>query len=156
MTKQTLLGVLTVSVALIAGCAGPGARLASDPVPVALAPAPGLAGTWRGSYDWFNAFFYTDYANCVLQIRGDGTFTETCTPGKTTNNFAKASTLSGTVVTRGNRVTLRTRQGPSITLTRSGNTTLYGVAEDPLTEEPIAMRFDREDTSTAGGRAPDE
>jgi hypothetical protein len=155
MTKQTLLSVLTVSVALIAGCAGPGAKLASDPVPVALAPAPGLAGTWSGSFDWFNAFFYTDYANCVLQIRSDDTFTETCTPGKTTNNFAKASTLSGTVVTSRNRVTLRTSQGPSITLIRSGNT-LYGVAEDSLTEETITIRFDREDTNTAVGRAPDE
>jgi hypothetical protein len=147
--------VLTLLVALVVGCAGPEAKLASDLVPVALTPAPGLSGTWRGSFDWFNAFFDTDYANCVLQIRDDGTFTERCTPGQTANNLAKASTLSGTVVTSGNRVTLRTSQGPSSTLIRSGNT-LYGVAEDFLTEKTITIRFDREDSNTPAGRASDE
>ena len=93
------------------------------------------------------AFFDTDKADCVLRIRDDGTFTETIRPGKSANNLAKASNWLGTIVTSGNRVTLRTSQGPSFMLIRAGNT-LYGVAEKPVTEFPIMTRFARDGGST--------
>jgi len=50
---------------------------------------------------------------------------------------------SGTVVRSGNRVTLRSSQGPWLTLGRSGNT-LYAVAEDPLVEATIMLRLEHE------------
>ena len=85
-----------------------------------------------------------DEADCTIQIKEDRTFTAVCRPSKAgTNNLAKASTWSGTVVTSRNRVTLRTSQEAWVTLIRSGNT-LYGVAEDPLVEGTIMMRFERE------------
>ncbi len=147
MIKRAFVAVLAVSVATITGCAGPGAGFTSGPVSAALTPASELSGTWRGSFGWVSAFFYTDEADCVLRIRDDGTFTETIRPAKSANNLAKASNWSGTIVTSGNRVTLRTSQGPSFTLIRAGNT-LYGVAEDPVTEFPIMMRFERDGDST--------
>jgi hypothetical protein len=88
-----------------------------------------------------------DEADLVLQIRKDGTFTETVTPAPASNNLAKRSTWSGAVVARGNRVTLRTSQGRWVTLMHSGNT-LYGVAEDPLAEFTIMIRFDRDGSGT--------
>jgi hypothetical protein len=134
-------------VALVAGCAGPSASISSDasgPVASALAPARELAGTWRGSFGQISAIFYMDEGECILQIKEDGTFTAACRPSKAgTNNLAKASTWSGTVVISRNRVTLRSSQEAWITLIRSGNT-LYGVAEDPLVEATIMMNFDRE------------
>jgi hypothetical protein len=113
-----------------------------------LAPASELSGTWHGSFGWHGgSHFYMDEAYCVLQIREDGTFTETVTPAPASNNLAKRSTWSGTVVRRGNRVTLRASQGPWVTLILSGNT-LYGVAEDPLAEFTIMIRFDRDGSGT--------
>jgi hypothetical protein len=145
---RTLLIVVSAmaSLALVAGCAGSTARMgsrASGPVSAALAPAE-LSGTWHGSFGQVAASFYMDEGNCILQIKEDGTFTEIVRPAKLgTNNLAKASTWSGTVVTSGNRVTLRSSQGLSVTLIRSGNS-LYGVAQDPLVEVTIAMKFQRE------------
>jgi len=134
-------------VALVAGCAGPSASIssgASGPVATALAPASELAGTWRGSFGRVSADYYMDEADCIVQIKEDRTVTAACKPSKAgTNNLAKASTWSGTVVTSRNRVTLRTSQEAWVTLIRSGNT-LYGVAEDPLVEGTIMMRFERE------------
>jgi len=134
-------------VALVAGCAGPSASInsgASGPVATAPAPATELAGTWRGSFGRVSADYYMDEADCIVQIKEDRTFTAACKPSKAgTNNLAKASTWSGTVVTSRNRVTLRTSQEAWVTLIRSGNT-LYGVAEDPLVEGTIMMRFERE------------
>jgi hypothetical protein len=147
MLPRTLLIVVSAmaSLALVAGCAGPTARVgshASAPVPAAFAPAE-LNGTWHGSFGQVAASLYMDEGNCILQINEDGTFTETVRPAKGTNNLAKPSTWSGTVVTSGNRVTLRSSQGLSVTLIRSGNS-LYGVAQDPLVEATIAMNFQRE------------
>ena len=149
MRQRAFVAVFTVLMAIVAGCAGPSARSGSGPVRAALAPASELTGTWHGSFGWAGGGggFYLDDANCVLQIREDGTFTETVTPAPASNNLAKRWKWSGTVVTRGNRVTLRTSQGPSFTLIRAGNT-LYGVAEDPVTEFPIMMRFERDGDST--------
>ena len=134
-------------VALVAGCAGPSASIssgASGPVATALAPASELAGTWRGSFGRVSSDYYMDEADCTIQIKEDRTFTAVCRPSKAgTNNLAKASTWSGTVVTSRNRVTLRSSHEAWVTLIRSG-TTLYGVAEDPLVEGTIMMRFERE------------
>jgi len=134
-------------VALVAGCAGPSASIssgASGPVATALAPASELAGTWRGSFGRVSSDYYTDEAECIIQIKEDRTFTAVCRPSKAgTNNLAKASTWSGTVVIGRNRVTLRSSQEAWVTLMRSGNT-LYGVAEDPLVEGTIMMKFERE------------
>jgi hypothetical protein len=84
-----------------------------------------------------------DEGRCVVQITEDQTFTATCERNGGANNVAKASTWSGKVVTRGNRITFRTAQGPWVTLVRSGNT-LYGVANDPLTGMTIMIRFEQE------------
>ncbi len=134
-------------VALVAGCAGPSAQIASDasgPIAAALAPASDLTGTWRGSFSQVSAIFYIDDGDVVLQIKEDGTFVARVTRSKAgTNNLAKAGTWSGTVVRSGNRITFRSSQGPSLTLVRSGNT-LYAVAEDPLVEATIMLRLDKE------------
>jgi hypothetical protein len=154
MTTRAFVAVLAVSVATVSGCAGAGAGSGFglfDRVQAALAPASGLSGTWHGSFSWVSAFFYTDEADCVLRIGDDGTFTETITPGKSANNLAKTEKWSGTIVVRGNQITLRTSQGPSLTLIRTGDT-LYGVAEDPVTEAPIMMRFERYGGSTESAR----
>ena len=134
-------------VALVAGCAGPSANTASDtsgPIAAALSPASDFTGTWRGSFNQVGAVLYTDDGDVVLQIKEDGTFVARVTRSKAgTNNLAKAGTWSGTVVERGNRITLRSSQGPWLTLVRSGNT-LYAVAEDPLVEATIMLRLEHE------------
>ena len=110
-------------VKLVAGCAGQSANIASDasgPIAAALSPASNLTGTWRGSFTQVGAVLYIDDGDVVLQTMG-----------------------SGTVVRSGNRITLRSSQGPWLTLVRSGNT-LYGVAEDPLVEATIMLRLERE------------
>jgi hypothetical protein len=147
MKTRAFVAVLAVSVATVSGCAGAGGGSEFSPVRAALAPASGLSGTWRGSFSWFSAFFYTDEADCVLRIGDDGTFTETITPGRSANNLSKKENWSGTIVVRGNRITFRTSQGPSFTLIRTGDT-LYGLAEDPVIEAPIMMRFERSGGST--------
>ena len=148
MRHRAFVTVLTVLIAIVTGCAGPSATSGSAPVAATSAPASELIGTWHGSFGWHGgSHFYMDEANLVLQIRKDGTFTETVTPAPGSNNLAKRSTWSGTVVTRGNRVTLRSSQGPWVTLVHSGNT-LYGVAEDPVEEFTIMIRFDRDGSGT--------
>ena len=111
-------------VALVAGCARQSPNIASDasgPIAAALSPASNnLTGTWRGSFTQVGAVLYIDDGDVVLQTMG-----------------------SGTVVRSGNRITLRSSQGPWLTLVRSGNT-LYGVAEDPLVEATIMLRLERE------------
>jgi hypothetical protein len=149
MLKRTFaVWVSSVALAaLVAGCVGPSASIssgASGPVATAPAPASELAGTWRGSFGRVSSDYYMDEAECIIQIKEDGTFTAACRPSKAgTNNLAKASTWSGTVVIGRNRVTLRSSQEAWVTLMRSGNT-LYGVAEDPLVEGTIMMKFERE------------
>jgi hypothetical protein len=134
--------VATALIVVATGCAGPTAGSVPSPG-VTAAPAGDLSGTWRGSYGWIGAYFVVNEGDCVLRIEEDGTFTEAVTPARGASNLAKASTWSGTVVTRGGRVTLRTSQGPWITLTRSGRT-LYGVARDPIVEATIMIRFERD------------
>ena len=134
-------------VAMIAGCAGPSARIASGgsgPIAAAFSPASDLTGTWRGSFSQISALFYIDDGDVVLQIKEDGTFVARSSRSKAgTNNLAKAGTWSGTVVRSRNRITLRNSQGPWLTLVRSGNT-LYAVAEDPMVEATIMLRLEHE------------
>jgi hypothetical protein len=133
--------------ALVAGCAEPSASIGSEvsaPVVTAVAPRSDLAGTWRGSFGQIGASYYFDEADCILQIKEDGTFTAIVRPSKPgSNNLAKALTWSGTVVRSGNWVTLWSSQEAWLTLIRSGNT-LYGVAEDPLVEATIMLNLERD------------
>jgi len=134
-------------VALVAGSAGQSANIASDgsgPIAAALPPASNLTGTWRGSFTEVGAVLYIDDGDVVLQIKEDGTFVARSSRSKAgTNNLAKAGTWSGTVVRSGNRITLRTSQGPWLTLVRSGNI-LYAVAEDPIVEATIMLKLEHE------------
>ena len=142
------LAVFVLS-SLVTGCAGFGVstsgRAAAPPV-----PAGDLSGTWYGTFGQIGAVLYTDEANTVLHIKPSGTFTATVTKGYGTNNLAKPSTLSGTVVTNGDRVTLRNSQGswPWIILTRSGDDVLYGLPIDPAIEASVMMKFERDGTGT--------
>jgi hypothetical protein len=140
---STLLSGAALAAA-VAGCAGPSARMASvnhGTVSTAQAPTD-LSGTWRGSFSRVNASIYADDADCVLRIRDDGTFTQQITPQPGANNRAKASTSTGTVVEKGNRVVLRTSKGEALTLERSGDQ-LYGVTSDPEVEAPVSISLQR-------------
>ena len=146
MRPSRTLFASIVLVALVTGCAGPGMRSSTfprDQVPAAFTDNQ-LAGTWQGSFSQLVASLYQDEADCVLRISPEGTFTATITRAKLgTNNLAKAQAFSGTVVSRGNRVTLVTAQGPRLTLMRRGDS-LYTVAEDPAVGAPIAMSLQHE------------
>ena len=88
---------------------------------------------------------YTDDGDVVLQIKEDGTFVAHVTRSKAgSNNLAKPWTSTGTVVSSGNRVTLRSSQEAWVTFSRSGNT-LYGVTEDPMVEATIMWNLKRDD-----------
>ena len=104
-----------------------------------------LQGTWTGTSGWVCDWFYIGESIFTLHIREDGTFTALVTPNGGANNLAKRSTLSGTVVANGSRVTLQNTEGPWtwLTLVRSGNT-LYGVAVDPAFEGNVMLWLDRE------------
>lgn len=136
-----------VLAALVAGCAGSRVS-ASGGWAAAVAPAGDLSGTWYGNFGQIGAALYLDEAFTVLHINPDGAFTAKVTKGYGTNNLAKPSTLSGTVITNGTRVTLRNSQGlwPWIILTRSGDDVLYGLPIDPAIEAPVMMKFEREGT----------
>jgi len=128
--------VSAIALLLVAGCAS--SRLA----PVATTPSEDLLGTWRGSYGQVEGVLYTDNGDCLLQINRDGTFVQRITPQPGANNLAKPSTWTGNVLQRGNRVTLRSDQGPSWTLVHSGNR-MYAIAEDPIVEATIALSYQR-------------
>jgi len=151
---RTFIAVLSAvaTVALVAGCAELGATSsASAPTGAVSAPPSELIGTWRGDFGWVGAFFYEDEATVVLRINEDGTFTATIARGTGTNNLAKPATLSGTVVTHGNRVTLRNTHGPWawVTLVHSGDT-LYGLAIDPAIETTVMIKLEHEGGLNAG------
>jgi hypothetical protein len=142
--------VVIAMVGLVAGCAGPSSS-ASDSVSASVAPASDLGGTWSGSFGQLAASHYEDEGTVVLQINEDGTFTAAVARGGGTNNLAKPSTWAGTVVTNGNHITLRNSHGPWpwIRLTRSGDNTLYGIANDPATEAHVLLKFEREGTQSS-------
>ena len=68
---------------------------------------------------------------------------QSITPQPGANNLAKPSMWTGRVLQRGNRVTLQSDKGPSWTLVHSGNR-LYGVLEDPIAEQTIALSYERQ------------
>jgi hypothetical protein len=145
MFTAGLLGVALV--ALTAGCAETGA----------LARPSDLSGTWHGTYGWIRPDLYDDEARITLQIREDGTFSATVTPNGGGNNLAKPTTWSGTVVVRGNRVTLRSNGNWGwLTLARSeGGNVLYGVAHDPAIESAVMLKFDRDGSQNAPAASVD-
>ena len=155
MKRHRFISTLAL-VTLIAGCAGPSARIGgsgSSDEGSALPAARELSGTWRGSYWQLGMVYYDDDADCTLRIKEDATFAATCTRSPVgTNNIAKSSKWSGRVVTKGNRIVLQDNGGPwpSIVLARSGNGTLYGVTLDPLVGATIEMNFEREPNTAAG------
>ena len=102
-----------------------------------------LGGSWHGSFSQIGGVLYVAEGRCVLDIRDDGTFTATVTPGPGANNLVKGSTWSGTVVREGDRYRFRTPSGSWTTLVRKGDT-LYGVANDPLFESHIMIKLDRQ------------
>jgi hypothetical protein len=128
----------------VAGCAGLG-ELSGATRPVGLSAASELQGKWTGTSGWVGAHLYIGESIFTLHIREDGTFTASVRSNGGANNLAKPSTLSGTVVANGDRVTLRNTEGPWtwLTLVRSGNT-LYGVAVDQAFEANVILRLDRE------------
>jgi hypothetical protein len=137
--KHRMLAAGLSSVALVVllvGCAGPGV----------LARSSDLSGTWHGTLGEVGANQYEVEAVITLRIEDDGTFSATVAPNRGANNLAKASRWAGTVVTRGNRVTLRNTEGPWpwVTLVRTGSgNVLYGVANDPGSESHVMLKFDR-------------
>jgi hypothetical protein len=160
-TRGVLVSIVAL-LALVAGCAGPSSRISDSQAREGVSALPAareLGGTWRGSYGQLGAVLYEDEADCTLRIKEDGTFTVKCARSQLgTNNLAKASSWSGRVVTKGNRVILQDTDGPWpwIVLTRSGNNTLYGVTLDPLVEATVMMEFEREPSTPAGagGNSP--
>jgi len=143
--KRGMLAVSVLGLALVvvmAGCVTSGLPAQSSD----------LVGTWRGTLGEVAANQYEDEAVIALRIENDGTFSATVTPNRGANNLAKTSKWSGTVVTRGHRVTLRNTEGPwpSLTLvrTRDGNV-LYGVANDPASEENVMLKFERDGSPQA-------
>ncbi|HEY3064174.1 MAG TPA: hypothetical protein VGL09_00120 [Methylomirabilota bacterium] len=142
-TSGTISAMVLIT-ALAAGCAGPAVGI-SDSASAAIPPATDIAGTWHGTFGWVGGWHYTDEGKVTLDIKDNGTFTATVERNGATNNLAKPATWAGTAVARGNGVTLRDTGGswPTIALRRSGNNVLYDVANDPATESPVMMKFER-------------
>jgi len=153
------LSILALA-ALVASCAGPGARVsvpASGEDGSALPAARELNGTWRGNYSQLGMALYLDDADCTLSITEAATFTAKCTRSAVgTNNLAKSSSWSGRVVTKANEVMLQDKDGlwPDITLKRSGDH-LYGTTLDPRVGATVQMNFEHvRNTAAAGGGEP--
>src|SRR6185503_19198216 len=146
-TCSAALSIIAM-LALATGCAAL-RETSSAPNPVALNEIKDLSGTWSGTLGWVGASLYEGEGTVTLQIKEDGTFTGKVTPNRGTNNLTKASTLAGTVVANGSRVTLRSTEGPWtwLTFVRSGDT-MY-VANDPSMQANVMLKVDRE-----GGRGP--
>ena len=142
-TSSVALSIIAMLV-LATGCAAL-RETSSAPNPVALNEIKDLSGTWNGTLGWVGASLYEGEGTVTLQIKEDGTFTGKVTPNRGTNNLTKASTLAGTVVANGNRVTLRNTEGPWtwLTFARSGDT-MYAVALDPSMQANVMLKVDRE------------
>ena len=133
---------------VLSGCAGSVAAT-SAAASAAIPPPHELSGTWTGSYGQVAASLYADEGTFVLRIAEDGSFTATVAPSHGANNRAKRDTWSGTVVTRGSHVILQASQSrwPWVILARSGDDTLYGVANDPAIEADVMIEIDRDVSS---------
>ena len=143
-------------VALVAGCAAPGARVratGSDEGGSALAAPSEFVGTWRGFYWQLGMVYYLDDADCTLQIKEDRAFTATCKRSAVgANNIAKSSTWSGRALIENDRIVLDDEAGswPSIVLRRSADGGLFGTTLDPLVGATIEMELQRAPRATAG------
>jgi len=136
---STVLGIA----ALVAGCAG--THYETAPVAAAVPLGGDVAGTWQGSFGQVAASLYTDEGRWVVHINDDGTFNATVRPNVGANNRAKAAAWSGTVGVRSDRIVLESSnaQWPWLTLMRSDDGRLYGVAVDPVAEAQIMMTLER-------------
>lgn len=110
------------------------------PWPLRLRPASS-PGAWRGSFAWPGGTYWTDDGDCMLRVDRDGTFSATVTAARGRTTWRRPRPGPGPV-SAGDRVTLRSSQGPSTPL-RSGDR-LHGVAEDPIVEVPVTISFERE------------
>jgi hypothetical protein len=145
MLQRLVGGAIAIVLTLGAGCAGP-ATSARAPVSAAVPLTSNLSGTWHGTYGQVAASLYADEGKSVLQINEDGTFKAMVKPNSGANNRAKPAEWTGTVETRGDRVILKGSQSPWpwVTLTRSGDGVLYGVANDPAIEADVMLEFERD------------
>ena len=144
MFQRLVYGVIAAVgiAALCAGCAG----TRHEAAPVAASVALGdLTGTWQGSFGQVAASLYTDDGKCLVRINDDGTFNATVRPNVGANNRAKAATWGGTVDARSDRVLLQSENAkwPWLTLMRSDDGRLYGVAVDPIAGAQIMMTLAR-------------
>jgi predicted small secreted protein len=154
MRQRTIAAAVVVVAlgALIAGCAGRTAGAGPD---VSTAPAADLVGTWNGLFWWPGGTYWQDEGTMLPQIKEDGTFTVKMTPAAAANNLAKPSSWSGTVSESGKLVVFHLVHGgfPAFSsLARSGDDTLFAVANDPATGMDIDMEFERAGGGTAGGK----
>lgn len=140
MRQLTFTGLTTLLLGALVACAGPAVDSAGSG---GFAPTSDLA--WHVSFVWGGSL-YTNDGKGVVEIKEDGTFTANITPAGGANNLAKASTWTGTVVRKGNRVVFQSSQEPWLTLVHRGDT-LYGVANDPASDANIMISLERE-----GGR----
>jgi hypothetical protein len=157
MRRTRFFSILAL-IALVAGCAGPSARVGSSESGEdgsALPAAREFSGTWHGAYWALPALgnSYGDEADCTLRIKDDATYTVKCERAKIgANDLARASSWSGRVATKGARVILQDKDGlwPNIVLRRSGNNILYGTSLDPLVGATVEIEFEHEPTTAAG------
>jgi hypothetical protein len=121
-----------VSIALVAGCAGP----------MQPGAAPALEGTWRGYFRQVGAGD-TGYVHgdIDLQIAADGTYAGTWTTRQVAGSTRAGSTrMAGTAVVNGSHVTLTDWR--HLILKRTGDT-LFGLTIDPGTGRTLSVQLDR-------------
>src|SRR5262249_4089625 len=97
--------------------------------------------------------YYVDL-RLSLQIYDDGAYVLSATPGSRGNNVGKPFIEVGQAYERGRDLVLRTEDGSTRVLRKSGDT-LYGMAEDPLSGRSVIDRLGRirsRSGQTAGGR----
>lgn len=140
------VGAVFVTIALVALLAGCSGQLPGRPVATPQTLAGDSAGTWNGHFWIVGGFYYPNEGTILLQVKGDGTYTVRMTPRPAANNIAKPSSWSGNVVQNEILAVFRTLHQPWSgawsSLARSGNT-LYGVANDPMTETVIGIKLER-------------
>src|SRR5262249_45129204 len=136
MIRTRFFSILAL-IALVAGCAGPSARVGSSESGEdgsALPAARELNATWHGSYwDLGIGNSHDGGPEAPLRHKEDAAFREKGTRSpRGTKNLDGPSGWWGGVVTKGNRVILQDRAGlwPNLALRRSGNNFLYGTSLD--------------------------
>ena len=104
--------------------------------------APGIHGIWKGSSESSSSALYYVDLRLSLQIYDDGAYVLSATPGSRGNNVGKPFIEVGQAYERGRDLVLRTEDGSTRVLRKSGDT-LYGMAEDPLSGRSVIDRLDR-------------